>query len=191
LRCLSADSGKILQRRSLPARYFAEGLARVDNQLVQLTWRHGLAFRYNEDWDSLGVFKYSGEGWGLTSVGRELLRSDGSPRLVFHRNSDFREVRALEVRAGGLPVAGLNELEYARGEIFANVFTRDFILRISPEDGQISGVVDCSELRRQLPGNQRVDVLNGIAWDEAKDLFYLTGKYWPLIFVVRLETVVP
>jgi glutaminyl-peptide cyclotransferase len=158
------ESDRVLQKVDVPSPYFAEGLAKWRDQFVQLTWVSHLAFVYDgSTFRKQSEFHYSGEGWGLTQDGRRLIMSDGSDTLRYVDPRSFRTVRKLRVSDGGQPVTNLNELEYIKDEIFANIWQTDLIARISPSTGQVNSWVDLSGL---LPASGRTpesDVLNGIA----------------------------
>ena len=131
--------------------------------------------------------KYSGEGWGLTSDGKYLLMSNGSSTVTFRDPESFKTVREIQVRDGDNPVGNLNELEFIKGEIWANIYMEDVIVRISPKNGKVTGWIDLSELRSYLARNTRVDVINGIAYDGKSNRIFLTGKYWPKIFEIQIK----
>lgn len=177
----------MVKKHGLPAAYFGEGLTGWEGALIQLTWHSGKGFVY--DRESFGVmreFRYSGEGWGITRDDKNLIMSNGSSGLAFLNPRTFAVERTLEVAAGGKQVRRLNELEYIRGEIFANVWLTDLIARISPKTGEVLGWIDMSDLRAQLPTGTKAEVLNGIAYDAKKDRIFVTGKYWPLLFEVEI-----
>lgn len=186
IRKVRLETGEVLQVKKLEPHYFGEGIALASNALVQLTWQSGIGFVYDEKtFERTGTFSYKGEGWGLTNDGTHLIMSDGSAQLRFLDPKTFREVRRLTVREGGQPVLQLNELEYIRGEIFANIWQSDRIARISPKTGQVTAWVD---LRGLLAPSESagVDVLNGIAYDAAGDRLFVTGKLWPRLFHIRV-----
>lgn len=186
LRRVDLESGKVLHLVPLAQEFFAEGLAIWDDRVIQLTWRSQVGFVYELDgFERIGQFTYAGEGWGLTHDGTHLIMSDGSAELRFLDPVTFAEVRRVTVAHEDRPIALLNELEYVRGEIWANVWKSDLIVRISPADGRLVGVID---LRGLLTPQERAgaDVLNGIAYDEAEDRVFVTGKLWPKLFEIRL-----
>ena len=187
LRKVLLQSGKIIAVQRLRSNYFGEGLTLWKNTLIQLTWRENIGRLY--DVDTLkpkGQFAYSNEGWGITHDGENLIMSDGSARLRFLDPETFQPVRTIEVRAGKTPIRGLNELEFVKGEVFANVWPTSFIVRISLFKGSVTGWIDCSNLCQQIGGCREDTVLNGIAYDNAKNHLLLTGKLWPRIFEVKL-----
>ena len=164
---------------------FGEGLALGPGELVQLTWEEAIAHRYSLDsLRPLGTFRYRGEGWGLTFDGTAYWMSDGSAILRRREVTKFEILSEVVVTLEGNPVGGLNELEYAEGQIYANVWMSDRILRIDPRSGVVTGTIDASGL---LSGEERArtDVLNGIAYDPSRRVFYLTGKMWPKLFEVE------
>jgi glutamine cyclotransferase len=180
--------GKLIQHYDVPAQYFGEGIIDRGDQLLEWTWQSHIGFVF--DRTSLrptgAEFHYTGEGWGMTRMGKEIVTSDGTPILRFHNQDTFDQTRQITVRDGMTPVRELNELEFVKGEIYANVWHSDRIARISPKDGQVLGWIDCTGL---LPESQKKDaesVLNGIAYDAQKDRLFVTGKQWPTIFEIKL-----
>jgi glutaminyl-peptide cyclotransferase len=187
LRMDDLETGRVLQIVHVPAKYFAEGLAAWGSTLIQLTWQSHIAFVYDRfSFRLLRTLHYDGEGWGLTEDGRDLILSDGTANLRFLDPQTFREVRRVVVKDQGTPVTQLNELEYVRGEIYANVWHSDRIARISPVTGRVLGWIDLAGL---LPANERSDpeaVLNGIAYDAAHNRLFVTGKLWPKLFEIKV-----
>ena len=185
LREVEIETGRVLRRVPLPGDLFGEGLARIGDRLIQLTWLEERALVW--DLASLrrtGEHRYAGEAWGLAFDGERLIQSDGSDRLLWRDPETFAAVGSLAVRDGGRPVAALNELEWADGRIYANLWMTDEIAVIDPATGRLLARIDASSL---LPPEERAraDVLNGIAHDPQRELFYLTGKLWPKLFAVR------
>lgn len=181
---------KPLRERRLPNDVFAEGLTMLGERIYQLSWREGLLFIYDRNFKPLATLPYQGEGWGLANDGSQLIMSDGSARLSFRSADDFRVLRSVEVHDGGRRVAMLNELEYAAGLIFANVWLTDRIAVIDPADGRVLAWLELGELRQQLPATTRHNsdaVLNGIAYHAATQHFYVTGKLWPRLFELRID----
>jgi glutamine cyclotransferase len=186
IRKVRLENGEVLQIQKLDPQYFGEGIAIVGNSLFELTWRGGVGFIYDRTtFQRTGTFSYQGEGWGLTQDGKRLIMSDGSAALRFLDPATRKEVSSLQVRDGATPVQHLNELEYVKGEVFANVWQTERIARISPKTGQVTGWVDLSGLlsARDAAG---VDVLNGIAYDAEGDRLFVTGKLWPKLFEIRI-----
>lgn len=186
IRHVEVETGRVIRARLLAGDHFGEGIAVAGNRLVQLTYTSRVGFIYRSDtFDSLGSFSYESEGWGITYDGRRFIMSDGTARLRMLDPESMRVVDSVEVSAGGEPLAGLNELEFVQGEIFANVWPTFLIARIDPRTGHVVGVID---LRGILPREElsRVDVLNGIAYDPVEDRLFVTGKFWPAVFEIEL-----
>ncbi|HVS51112.1 MAG TPA: glutaminyl-peptide cyclotransferase [Opitutaceae bacterium] len=190
LREVELESGRILKRVDVAREYFAEGLAVIGGEAYQLTWKNGVGFVYDADtFAREKTFDYTGEGWGLATDGRLLVLSDGTNRIRFLDPRDgFKTVHAIDVTEDGRPVERLNELEFIRGEIFANVWQTDEVVRIDAATGNVRGVVDFSGLLPTTERTPETDVLNGIAYDEKRDRLFVTGKRWPKIFEIRLRT---
>jgi len=191
LRMVDLQSGQVLQKHDLPDEYFGEGLTSWGSTLIQLTWTSHKAFVYDRfSFRLLQTLPYSGEGWGLTHDDAHLIMSDGTAYLRFVDPDSFHVVRRLKVTDDdGHPVENLNELESVHGEIYANVWQTDEILRISPQTGKVVGRIDLSGLidKRELHGDGAV--LNGIAYDAATDRLFVTGKLWPKLF--EIKSVIP
>lgn len=188
LRKVEPTTGKVLQKIDVPPPIFAEGLALLNGKLYQLTWENHKAFVYDVGtFQKLGEFHVDGEGWGLTEDGESLILSDGSNQIRFIDPATFRIKRTISVMDKGQPLRELNELEYVKGEIYANIWHKDQIVRIDPQTGAVLGWID---LKGLLPAGQVSDeeaVLNGIAYDEAGDRLFITGKLWPKLFEIRLK----
>lgn len=188
LRRVELNTGNILQRVSVPAPYFAEGLTLFKGKLFQLTWEDQRGFIYDPaTFDKIGEFTYSGEGWGLTSDAESLVLSDGSNHLRFLDPDTFKVKKSVSVRDGGAAVTQLNELEFVRGEIYANVWHTNSIARIDPQSGRVIGWIDLTGLLKSGEVTDEEAVLNGIAYDEANDRLFVTGKLWPKLFEIRLK----
>ncbi len=188
LRMVDLSTGRVLQKYDLPTEYFGEGLTDWGSTLVQLTWESHKGFVYDRfSFSLLRTFQYEGEGWGLTHDATHLIMSDGTSYLRFLDPKSFRETARIHVTdATGHGVANLNELEYIHGEIYANVWQSDKIVRISPRTGKVLGWIDLSGLidKRELESSDAV--LNGIAYDSAGDRIFVTGKLWPKLFEIRV-----
>jgi glutaminyl-peptide cyclotransferase len=186
IRKVKLETGEILQRHLVPDRHFGEGITVWRSELIELTWQSGIGFVYDrKTFDQRRTFQYAGEGWGLTHDAKDLIMSDGTNALRFLNPSTFAEERRINVTAVGVPVKALNELEYVKGEVFANVWQTDYIARIEPTSGKITAWID---LRGLLSPTDRAgaDVLNGIAYDAVRDRLFVTGKLWPKLFEIRL-----
>lgn len=181
------QTGRVLQQVPVPSQYFGEGLTNWGSTLIQLTWQEHKAFVYDRfSFRQLKTMSYPWEGWGLTQDGHSLILSDGSANLYFLDPENMHERRHITVKDHGKPVKELNELEWIKGEIYANIWHTDRIARISPQNGQVLGWIDLSGL---LPDNERSDpeaVLNGIAYDAKHDRLYVTGKLWPKLFEIKV-----
>ena len=190
LRKVAIQSGKVLKRSKLPGRFFGEGITIYKEKVIQLTWKSHVGFVYDKrTLKRLHNFYYPTEGWGITHDGTRLIMSDGTSKLQFLSVNSFNVTGVIEVRENGVPLADLNELEYVKGEIWANVWTTDRIARISPDTGQVTGWIDLSGLLKAEGPTHRVDVLNGIAYDTENDRLFVTGKLWPSIFEIELVLV--
>lgn len=187
LRRVELKTGKVLQIHNLERRYFGEGIALWQDKIIQLTWKSQVGFVYDrQTFDKIGEFSYPTEGWGITHDGDRLIMSDGTDVLRFWNPDTFEEIGQIKVRDRGMPVIRLNELEYIKGEIWANVWQTDRIARISPQTGQVLGWIDLTGLLAAEDRSQTTDVLNGIAYDEEGDRIFITGKLWPKLFEIQL-----
>ena len=187
IRKVRIENGEVLQLQKLDSQYFGEGIAVFGDTLFQLTWTSGIGVLYDlASFQRKGTFTYTGEGWGLTHDGTRLIMSDGSATLRFVDPTTRKLLSRLTVRDGGIPVANLNELEYVKGEIFANVWQTERIARISPKTGVVTGWIDLKGLLTPRERAQGVDVMNGIAHDAAGDRLFVTGKLWPKVFEIRI-----
>jgi glutaminyl-peptide cyclotransferase len=189
LRMVDLSTGRVLQKYDLPAEYFGEGLTDWGSSLIQLTWEAHKGFVYDRFSFSLRrSFPYEGEGWGLTHDETQLIMSDGTPYLRFLDPKSFRETKRIRViDEAGKPVQNLNELEYVHGEIYANIWQSNRIVRISPRTGKILGWIDLSGIidKGELEGSDAV--LNGIAFDATGNRLFVTGKLWPKLFEIKLD----
>jgi glutamine cyclotransferase len=186
LRRVDPADGRVIALVDCDKGVFAEGLAMHDNRLIQLTWREKTAFVYSvKDLSAEGSFVYEGEGWGLAQCPNGLVMSNGTDTLYI-RNGLFEVIKKVPVKVNGKPLASLNELEYARGKIFANVWYSNFIFEIEMETGNVTRIIDCTDIVAQTGVLDGDKVLNGIAYDNAADRFFITGKNWPYMFEVEI-----
>jgi glutaminyl-peptide cyclotransferase len=187
VRKLDLQSGRILATNVLPPRYFGEGITVYKDRLIQLTWRSHTGFVYEkESLQRLKTFHYPTEGWGITHDGLSLIMSNGTSKLYYLDMDSFEIVGSIAVQEDGVPITELNELEYVKGEIYANVWQTDRIARIAPGTGQVIGWIDLKGLLTEKDLESPVDVLNGIAHDRENDRLYVTGKWWPKLFEIEL-----
>ncbi|MFQ5794705.1 MAG: glutaminyl-peptide cyclotransferase [Candidatus Bipolaricaulia bacterium] len=187
LRRVRLETGDVLQRRRLPARFFGEGVTIYGSKIIQLTWRSNVGFVYDKhSFELLQQFNYPTEGWGITHDGDRLIMSDGTSTLYFWAPETFEEIGRIEVHDDDGPVTRLNELEYVNGEIYANVWQTDRIARIAPQTGQVIGWIELEGLLNPEDLSKPVDVLNGIAYDAKNDRLFVTGKLWPGLFEIQL-----
>ena len=189
VRIVELATGNVVSSVALDDEYFGEGLEVVGDRIVQLTWKEETAFVWDtETLEPLGSYYYEGEGWGLCATVNHFVMSNGSSRLTFRDLETFDAVGGVDVLLAGEPVDNLNELECIEGLVYANVWMTDEIMVIAPESGQVVTRIDASSLRGELSSNEGIDVLNGIAYDPEREIFYLTGKLWPDIFEVHITS---
>ncbi|HHK42909.1 MAG TPA: glutaminyl-peptide cyclotransferase [Planctomycetaceae bacterium] len=184
LRRVEIETGDVLERRPLPDEFFGEGIAIVGDRIIQLTWKRGTAFLYDrKTLEPIERITYDGQGWGITYDGKHLITSDGTSTLSFRNAATLKVERTIKVEDGGFPISQLNELEYIRDRIWANVWYRDEIAVIRPSTGAVEAWVDLSSVR---PTSDREAVLNGIAYDQASGRIFVTGKNWPKLFEIKV-----
>jgi glutaminyl-peptide cyclotransferase len=186
IRRVALDTGRVEQKRDVPAPYFGEGITVWKNDLIELTWQSHVAFVYDRaTFAPRKQFSYPGEGWGLTHDGTNLVMSDGTDELRVLDPMTFAEKRRIKVTAAGSPLKNLNEIEFVKGEILANIWQTDYVARIAPATGKVTSYID---LRGLLSPRERADtdVLNGIAYDPEHDRLFITGKLWPKLFEIKL-----
>jgi len=186
IRKVKLETGEVVQKRDLAKAYFGEGITIWKSDLIQLTWQSNVAFVYDKTtFEPRRTFKYRGEGWGLTNDGTSLIMSDGSDELRILDPATFAERRRVKVTAAGRPLSNLNELEFMKGEILANVWLTDSVARVAPDTGRVLGYIDLSGLLSPAE-RATVDVLNGIAYDAQNNRLFVTGKLWPRVFEVKI-----
>jgi len=186
IRRVHFEDGRVLQSVPIPAGQFGEGIVNWNDQIISITWQGGTGYR----WDMatlrrLGEWQYSGEGWGLTQNGTDIIMSDGTSALRFLDPATLNERRRITVTLQGVELTQLNELEWVNGEIFANIWQQPRIARIDPNTGNVTGIIDLSALAAQN-GDNTDSVLNGIAYDRQGDRLFVTGKYWPRLYEIDL-----
>lgn len=188
LRRVELETGRVLQQAEVPRFHFAEGAAPHGGKIYQLTWKTGKGFVYDsETFERLGEFFYAGDGWGITRDGESLILSDGTDTLRFLDPETFCVTRTIKVADREQPLSNLNDLEYVAGEIFANVWRDNRVARINRQTGAVVGWVELNGLLRLGEVRHPEGVLNGIAYDADHDRLFVTGKFWPKLFEIRLE----
>jgi glutamine cyclotransferase len=189
VRRVELETGRIQKIYRMPAKYFGEGMTIWKNQLVQLTWKSMVGFVYNKsNFNQIGVFYYDRDGWGITNDSQRLIMSDGSDTLYFMNPDTFSDEGLIKVKENGKPVYQLNELEFINGKVLANIYLDDRIAIISPETGAITGWIDLQGLSARENNLGKVDVLNGIAYNARRDTLLVTGKFWPELFEIEIQS---
>jgi glutaminyl-peptide cyclotransferase len=187
LRKEKLETGQVLQQIDLDPQYFGEGITVLNQQILELTWQSEAGFVYDESTFHLKrMFNYPGEGWGLANDGENIYMSDGSANIRIWDPLTLQEKRRIMVHDHGQPVVNLNELEWVRGEIYANIWQTDRIARISPADGRVLGWIDLKGILPAADHTGQEDVLNGIAYDVLGNRLFVTGKLWPKLFEIKL-----
>jgi glutamine cyclotransferase len=187
LRKVDIKTGKIIKIFKLANEYFGEGITILGKNIYQLTWQNKTGFVYDlEEFKKVNTFFYEGEGWGITTEGKYLFMSDGSSVISCIDPVTFAVIRKIIVHEGQEQIGNLNELEFIKGAIWANIFQKDLIVRISPVTGKVLGWIDLSQLYSLIPEHNRIDILNGIAYDHNRDRIFVTGKLWPKIFEIKV-----
>ena len=185
LRRVDLTTGEVERIESIPDKFFGEGLALLDDKLMQLTWRSGSAFVFDlESFRLMGMLNYSGEGWGLTTDGQHLIMSNGSDVLLVRDSETFGVVRRIPVTLNGNPLRNLNELEWVDGEVWANVWRSDRIARIDYDTGAVTALIDLNGIYDYSENPEAV--LNGIAWDATGNRIFVTGKLWPELYEIEI-----
>jgi glutamine cyclotransferase len=188
LRKVDLETGLVRQEVELPAQYFGEGIAVLGGRIFQLTWQSHRGFIYDlESMKPEGEFSFTGEGWGLTTDGRSLVMTDGTNRIRFLDPATFQVTRTIDVFAHGRPVDRLNGLEFVKGELYANVWQTEFVLRIDPATGRVLSSIDFVGILPPSDHSSDTDVMNGIAYDSQGDRLFVTGKNWPKLFEVKVN----
>ena len=192
IRRVRLADGKVLARVRLPANQFGEGMALWGNRLISLTWKNGVAHRWNvRTLKRVGTGRFTGEGWGLASDGAALVHSDGTPTLRFLDPATLTAKRQVTVTLNGKPVSELNELEVVDGAVLANVWHTPYLLRIDPGSGRVTAIVDLRPVVAAVGLSDPEAVANGIAWDPVKRRLFVTGKLWPALFEIALDPATP
>jgi glutamine cyclotransferase len=189
IRKVQINTGKVLQKLDIPAQYFGEGIVNWQGHIISLTWQSHVGFVFDlNTFAQQRQFQYEGEGWALTRNDTQIIMSDGTPQLRLLDPKTLKETAKVEVTLDGKPLRNVNELEWVKGEIYANVWQTDWIVRIDPRSGRVIGAINLAGLLKPediVKG--QTDVLNGIAYDAQHDRLFVTGKNWPKLFEIRLR----
>lgn len=186
LRKVDLQTGEVIKLHKLDGNYFGEGITVYDNKIFQLTWKTNVGFIYDKDSFNLtNKFYYNTEGWGITHNDEYLIMSDGTDEIYFLNPKNFKRVYSIRVHDEFRPITRLNELEFIRGEIYANVWRSDKIARICPHSGRITGWIDLKGLLSPKE-YKNAGTLNGITYDKQNNRIFVTGKMWPKIFEIKL-----
>jgi glutaminyl-peptide cyclotransferase len=181
------ETGQVLQQIDIDPQYFGEGITVLNQKIVELTWQSETGFVYDQPtFHRLQTFNYPGEGWGLANDGQNIYMSDGTAQIRIWDPITLQEKRRITVHDHGQPVTNVNELEWVRGEIYANIWMKDVIARISPVDGRVLGWIDMAGILPAADRTGNEDVLNGIAYDALGDRLFVTGKQWPKLFEIKV-----
>jgi glutaminyl-peptide cyclotransferase len=188
IRKVELATGKVLKIRRIDPKYFGEGIVAWKGRLAELTWQNQIGFTYDlASFRPLGSFHYAGEGWALTQDGRRLIMSDGTAQLRFLDPASLKETGRVAVTINDRPLRNINELEWVKGEVLANIWQTNYIARIDPRTGRTTGVIDLAPLAAlEADKGRPIDVLNGIAYDAAHDRLFVTGKLWPDLYEIKL-----
>jgi glutaminyl-peptide cyclotransferase len=187
IRKVKLETGEVVQRHRIPPEYFGEGIIAWKDKLIEMTYRAQLGWIYDlNTFEKKGEFHYPGEGWSLTTDGKRLIMDDGTPQLRFWDPETLAETGRMTVTADGQPVKNLNELEWVKGEIYANIWETEKIARIDPKTGNVVGWIDLTGILSPEDHTDDIDVLNGIAYDARGDRLFVTGKKWPKLFEIKL-----
>ena len=183
LRKVELETGRVIQTKVLAPKYFGEGITILQDKVFQLTWKSGKGFVYDlATFDLIREFNFPGEGWGLTNNGENLILGNGTDQILFLDIESLQVTRSIHVKRKGKPQYFLNELEYVKNEIWANVWKTDQILRINPSNGEVIGILDLSIISERQSED---DVANGIAWDAQSNRIFVTGKFWKYVYQIK------
>ena len=188
VRQVELKTGKVLRQHDIDRKYFGEGIVAWKDHLLELTWKDGTGFIYDtKTFKQTGEFHYEGEGWAFTSDDANIYMSDGTPDIRVLNPDTLAERKRIHVTCDGLPVRNINELEWVKGEIYANIWLTRLIVRIDPGSGKVVGIIDATGLLYKAAETRTVDVVNGIAYDAAGNRLFVTGKQWPYLFQIGLK----
>ena len=186
LRKIKLDTGEIVKIHYLKNKYFGEGITMLNNKIYQLTWKENTGFIYNFNFEIIDKFSYPTEGWGLTNNGKELIMSDGSSKLYFLDPKTLKKKKEMTVTKNNKKISNINELEYIKGKIFANIWQKNHLIIINPENAKVTGILDLEGIINRNNYTHNINVLNGIAYDSKNNRIFITGKLWPKIFEIEI-----
>lgn len=188
VRKVALETGSVVEQHDIDAKYFGEGIVNWKDRLIELTWKSETGFLYGlATFNLISNFHYSGEGWGLTQDGTHVIMSDGTSDLRILDPDTLTERGRIHVTCDGRPIKNINELEWIKGEVYANIWLKNVIVRINSTTGAVDGLIDVSNLLAMASADRAVDVPNGIAYDAATDRIFVTGKLWPTLYQIRLS----
>jgi len=188
LRKTNLKTGEIIKKNELPDIYFGEGITILNDKIYQSTWKAKTMFVYNKDIKLLNITNFPYQCWGLTDNDKYLIMSDGTDKIRYLKPDNFQLVKTLNIKYNGKPIKNINELEYINGKIYANIWQTDLIVIINPKSELVESIVDLSNIINPNDYNYKLNVLNGIAYDQNNDRLFVTGKLWPTIFEIKLVT---
>jgi glutamine cyclotransferase len=186
LRKVKLETGQVIKKINLDKEYFGEGITILNNKIYQLSWQNNTAFVYDLDFNLIKRFNYNGEGWGLCNNGQYLIMSNGSEFIYFRDPDSFKVIKIIKVVFNNQALKNINELEFIKGYIYANIWQKDIIVKINPSSGKVEAYLDLENILDKSKYDYNIDVLNGIAYLENNDSFLITGKFWPKIFEIKL-----
>ncbi len=186
LRKVEIQNGKVLKKINLDKKYFGEGITILNDKIYQLSWKENTAFVYDLNFKLLKTLSYQGEGWGLTNNGEHLIMSNGSEYISFRDPETFEIFKKIIIKIDNIKLKNINELEYLNGFIYANIWQKNYIIKIDAETGSVKAYIDFSDILDQKYID-KTDVLNGIAYDTQNQSFLITGKLWPKIYRIKIN----
>ncbi|MFW6000859.1 MAG: glutaminyl-peptide cyclotransferase [Halanaerobium sp.] len=186
LRKIELKTGRVINKINLDKKYFGEGITILNNKIYQLSWKSNTVFVYDLDFNQIKKYYYNGEGWGLCNNGQYLIMSNGSEFIYFRDPDSFEVIKKIKVVFNNEEVKNINELEFIKGYIYANIWQKDIIIKINPNSGKVEAYLDLEHILDKSKYDYNIDVLNGIAYLEKNDSFLITGKFWPKIFEIKL-----
>ncbi|SJZ95447.1 glutaminyl-peptide cyclotransferase [Selenihalanaerobacter shriftii] len=186
LRQTELETGEIVKQNRLPRKYFGEGITIFKGKIFQLTWKSGICFVYNKDFKLIKKFKYPYQGWGITQNNNSLIMSDGTDNIYFLNPDNFERYKKIKITLNNKSITNINELEYIKGEIYANIWRTNYIVKINPDTGNVTAIIDLNGIINPNDYDYNLNVLNGIAYDGVNNRLFITGKLWPLIFEIEI-----